>query len=169
MQIIKTDLGPRRIYVEKPKEGTLGKAYFSLGSNLWKQLTGGSGGKTWSFEGTKDWPWKEHAKMILAEWEPKAWYSAQMRLEMALGYGLYRQTIQVGKGSGLCTTFYLCERDTTHVHEIDFEFSGHCYPPTREKPYCGTATVWTNVFPPDHGETTKLWSYTWSRLATASS
>src|SRR5262249_27546523 len=86
------------------------------------------------------------------------YYSAKMRLNIALGFGRYEQSIKVGKGSGICTTFYLSQHDVDKVQEIAFEMSGLCQP--EQKP-CGTQSVLTCVwYPPQTQITipdTKLW------------
>ena len=66
-----------------------------------------------------------------------------MRLSIALGYGQYEQSIKVGKGAGVCTTFYLSQYDEDKLQEIDFEMSGNCNP--GQTP-CGTQTVLTCVW-----------------------
>ncbi len=59
---------------------------------------------------------------------------------MALGRGTYEQSIKVGAGKGLITTFYLSEVKNRNfkerldkLQEIDFEASGYCAHP--ETPY----------------------------------
>jgi hypothetical protein len=94
-------------------------AYFSLGSPLWIQLTGGPFAKyTYSYAPRgQGWNDGEMATMNMARWgnNPKdEWYSASMRLDMALGFGAYEQSIKVGVGSGVTTTFYLSQKDADH-------------------------------------------------------
>jgi hypothetical protein len=152
-----------------------GSAYFSLGSPLWIQRTEGPFAKyTYSYAPPgHGWDDGEMATMNMARWgnNPKdEWYSASMRLNMALGFGAYEQSLKVGKGSGVTTTFYLCEENAVQLQEIDFEFSGHCYKPGEhcdkpveqcDKPgeHCGTASAWTNVWwkEKQHEEATLLW------------
>jgi hypothetical protein len=101
------------------------------------------------------------ATMNMADWGRKGeWYSAKMRLEKALGFGAYEQSIKVGKGSGVITTFYLSEKDKDTLQEIDFEFVGHRYLPVKPGQPCGTESVWTNVWlnGQQFGETTPLWA-----------
>lgn len=123
-----------------------GSSYFSLGSPLWTQLTGGSYAQyTYSYSPPgQGWDGGEMATMNMANWgQQGSWYSAKMRLEMALGFGAYEQSIKVGVGSGVTTTFYLSEYDQDQLQEIDLEFSGHCYTPGQ---LCGTSSVSTNVW-----------------------
>ena len=120
--------------------------YFSLGSPLWKNLTG----SIWA-PATYDysppgggWADGEMATMNMAAWSGKGeWYSARMRLDVALGFGKYEQSVKVGVGAGVTTTFYLSEPEVDRQQEIDFEFSGHCSPGANP---CGTQFVWTNVW-----------------------
>ena len=133
--------------------------YFSLGSKLWTNLTGGGyASATYSY--TPPGSDVEFATMNMANWgQQGAWYSAKMRLAKRLGFGKYEQSIKVGKGSGITTTFYLSEWDKDKEQEIDFEFSGHCDP--AQDP-CGTQFVWTNIWGPNqgdqHGVPENLWS-----------
>lgn len=139
-----------------------GSAYFSLGSNLWTQTTQGQFAKyTYSYAPpSPSWDNLEMATMSMARWggnpEDK-WYSACMRLEMALGFGAYEQSLKVGAGSGVTTTFYLSEQKVDKLQEIDFEFSGHCNQPGQ---LCGTSSVWTNVWwqGQQYGQATPLWT-----------
>jgi hypothetical protein len=137
-----------------------GRAYFSLGSSLWSQLTGGHGKETYTYSPPgQPWPSGEMGTMTLKKWDDD-WYSAKLRLERALGFGTYEQSITVGKGAGMTTTFYLCEHDRDGgkgAQEIDFEFSGNCNP--QQNP-CGTQFVHTNVWR-NSGQSyqhNKLWS-----------
>jgi beta-glucanase (GH16 family) len=130
-------------------------AYYSLGSNLWRQLTVGWFAKeTWHYSPPGPPPaWKdgEFATMNMRDWDKNHnWSSAKMRLEKALGFGTYEQSLRVGKGTGLVTTFYLSEYDRDQHQEIDFEFSGNCNPPSDpdHDKFCGTAMVQTNVWDP---------------------
>jgi len=96
----------------------------------------------------------------MAKWgQQPAWFSAKMRLAKRLGFGKYEQSIKVGKGSGVTTTFYLSEWDKDGEQEIDFEFSGHC---DQSHQPCGTKWVWTNIWGPkkgtQHGVRSNLWS-----------
>jgi len=141
MQIINTD--PALGVTAKD-----GSVYYSLGSNLWTQLTSGPHAKdTYSYspQGGPGWKDGEFATMNMAKWDTN-WYSAKMRLEKALGFGTYEQSIKVGKGSGVITAFYLSEHDVDQIQEIDFEFSGHCNPLSSPDYTCGTAFVQTNVW-----------------------
>ena len=146
-----------------------GSAYFSLGSPLWIQRTGGSFAKyTYSYAPPgHGWDDGEMATMNMARWgnNPKdEWYSASMRLGMALGFGAYEQSLKVGKGSGVTTTFYLSEENADHLQEIDFEFSGHCVKPDehslKHDEHCSTSWVWTNVWwqEKQYGNRTPLWA-----------
>ena len=105
--------------------------------------------------------------MNMARWgnnKEEKWHSASMRLDMALGFGAYEQSLKVGAGSGLTTTFYLSQENADKLQEIDFEFSGHCYKPgdVGYKPdeICSRSCVWTNVWwkTNQYGEATKLWT-----------
>ncbi|MEP6538954.1 MAG: family 16 glycosylhydrolase [Bryobacteraceae bacterium] len=118
--------------------------YFSLGSPHWINVSGGPFAPyTYHYskpgEGWKD---GEMATLNMANWGGGGkWYSAEMRLDVALGFGSYEQSIKVGSGSGVTTAFYLSEYDARkseprdQVQEIDLEFSGH-----------GTQNVQTNVW-----------------------
>jgi Glycosyl hydrolases family 16 len=135
--------------------------YYSLGSTHWQNLTGTYAAATYSYSapGPKSgWPDGEMATMNMANWGGEGkWYSAEMRLNVALGFGQYEQSIKVGAGSGLTTTFYLCEKDKDQNQEIDFEFSGHCN--NNQTPPCGTQGVWTNWWwkGNQHPNMTPLW------------
>ena len=150
-----------------------GSAYFSLGGALWRQCTEGPYAKaTYSYappgHGSDN---VEMATMNMARWDNKEekWYSASMRLDVALGFGAYEQSLKVGVGSGVTTTFYLSEEKADRLQEIDFEFSGHCNNPGQyDKPgkcnepgkVCGTSSVWTNVWWEGNqfGQTMPLWN-----------
>jgi len=123
-----------------------GSVFFSLGSTHWQNLTGGSyAAATFDYSppGGKAWADGEMATMNMANWGGEGkWYSAKRRLNLALGYGTYEQSLKVGVGSGVTTTFYLSEAERDRFQEIDFEFSGHC---GDQKP-CGTQFAWTNVW-----------------------
>src|SRR5712671_4068856 len=87
-----------------------GSAYFSLGSTLWHQFTDGWFAKETYKYSPPGGGWKdgEMATMNMANWNKDGkWSSAKMRLDRALGFGAYEQSIKVGKGSGVVTTFYL--------------------------------------------------------------
>jgi hypothetical protein len=141
-----------------------GSAYFSLGSPLWRQRTEGEFAKyTYSYAPRgHGWDDGEMATMNMARWgnnKEEKWYSASMRLEMALGFGAYEQSLKVGVGSGVTTTFYLSEENADKLQEIDFEFSGHCDKPGE---LCGTSSAWTNVWwqgnQYNDGKPTPLWT-----------
>jgi hypothetical protein len=140
-----------------------GSAYYSLGSSLWTQLTGGPHAKdTYSYSppGSPGWKDGEFATMNMAKWDTN-WYSAKMRLEKALGFGTYEQSIKVGQGSGVITAFYLSQHDIDQIQEIDFEFSGNCTGDNTPENPCGTACVQTNVWnnkKQDPQYPTKLWA-----------
>ena len=145
-----------------------GSAYFSLGSPLWRQCTEGPHAKdTYSYapgHGSDD---VEMATMNMARWgnnPEEKWYSASMRLDMALGFGAYEQSLKVGVGSGVTTTFYLSEEKADRLQEIDFEFSGYCVKPgehgANHGAGCSTSWVWTNVWWKEnqYGNRTPLWT-----------
>ncbi len=117
-----------------------GSISFSLASTHWKNA---APDYTYS---TGKWERGEFSTMNMAKWAGQnEWYSAQLRLDVALGFGQYEQSIKVGVGSGITTAFYLCEYDEAQKQtkpqsqEVDFEFSGHT-----------TDKVQTNVWRPDH-------------------
>ena len=107
--------------------------YYSLGSPHWKNMTRGPFAPyTYHYskpgEGWKD---GEMATMNMANWGGAGkWYSALMRLDVALGFGQYEQSVKVGVGKGVTTTFYLSEynqaddKPKDKNQEIDFEFAG---------------------------------------------
>jgi Glycosyl hydrolases family 16 len=137
-----------------------GSVYYSLGSPDWQNLTGGPSAQyTYTyFPPGHGWDDGEYASMCMADWGNEgAWFSAKMRLNVALGFGAYEQSVLVGVGSGVTTTFYLCEKDTDGNQEIDMEFSGHCYPGNTP---CGTSSVWTNFWwnKQQSGQATPLWT-----------
>ena len=110
-----------------------GSVYYSLGSPHWKNLTRGAHAPATYHYSKPGEGWKdgEFATMNMANWGREgAWYSALMRLDVALGFGRYEQSVKIGKGSGLITTFYLSQYDEAkgdrldQLQEIDFEFGG---------------------------------------------
>lgn len=121
--------------------------YYSLGSPDWTNLTGGPyASSTYSYSPPPagGGPNIELGTMNMANWGGEgSWYSAKMRLGVALGFGQYELSIKVGAGSGVTTTFYLSEFNQDQQQEIDFEFSGHC---TAGSTPCGTQSVSTNVW-----------------------
>jgi hypothetical protein len=120
--------------------------YYSLGSPAWTNLTEGPYAPfTYGYSPPGGgWAGGEMATMNMANWGGAgAWYSAKMRLGVALGFGQYEQSVKVGSGSGVTTTFYLSEFKQDKFQEIDFEFSGHC---TAGASPCGTQSVQTNVW-----------------------
>jgi len=82
-----------------------GSVFFSLGSTHWQNLTGGSyAAATFDYSppGGKAWADGEMATMNMANWGGEGkWYSAKRRLNLALGYGTYEQSLKVGVGSGV--------------------------------------------------------------------
>ena len=106
--------------------------YYSLGSPHWKNMNQSPlAAYTYHYSKPGDgWKDGEMATMNLARWGGKDWSSAEMRLDVALGFGQYEQSIKVGTGGGICTAFYLSEYDQgSHKtkdrdQEIDFEFAG---------------------------------------------
>jgi Glycosyl hydrolases family 16 len=136
-----------------------GSVYYSLNSTHWQNLTGYNPQATYSYSPPRPENGNvEMATMNMAKFGTDGkFYSAKLRLGVALGFGRYEQSIKVGKGSGICTTYYLSQYDQDKIQEIDFEMSGHC--DQSQKP-CGTQSVltcvwWNNVqyTIPD----TKLW------------
>ncbi len=123
--------------------------YYSLGSPDWENLTGGPYAQdTYTYFAPDDpasrWPLGEYACMSMANWgNEDSWYSAQMRLNQALGFGTYEQSIKVGAGSGVTSTFYLNEFTGQQNQEIDFEFAGD------QSEGCDSSKCWTNVW--SHG------------------
>jgi hypothetical protein len=142
---------PRQLVRHDPAHGVVvsdaaTSVYYSLGSSLWTNLTGGPyAASTYSYSPPGGgWSGGEMATMNMANWGNQgAWYSAKMRLGQALGFGQYAQSLKVGAGSGVTTTFYLSEFDQDQQQEIDLEFAGHCY--ANASP-CGTQSVSTNVW-----------------------
>jgi hypothetical protein len=116
--------------------------YYSLGSPEWTNLNASPyKSATWNYTppGVGNFQNPEFATMNMANWgRLGAWHSATMRLNKALGFGRYEQSLKVAVGSGTITTFYLSEFKTDQQQEIDFEFSGN-HP-------SGTKSVWTNVW-----------------------
>lgn len=108
--------------------------YYSLGSPHWKNMNRSPlAPATYHYSKPgESWDGGEMATMNLADWANDGkWSSALMRLDVALGFGKYEQSIKVGAGSGITTTFYLSEYDPgqdkpkDQNQEIDFEFAGH--------------------------------------------
>ena len=131
-----------------------GYVEFDLKSPHWLMLTGGDGHYL-DFDG-------DRMTMNMAKWNGTDWWSAERVLHRALGFGKYELSFQVGKGSGLVTTFYLSElvpdtekdpskrnpsgfKPNPAIQEIDFEMSGHCNNP-KDAHHCRTTSAWTNVF-----------------------
>ncbi len=122
-----------------------GSVYYSLNSTHWQNLAGYNPKATYSYSPPRPENGNvEMATMNMAVFgTDKKFYSAKLRLGVALGFGRYEQSIKVGKGSGICTTFYLSQYDQDQIQEIDFEMSGHC-DQTQEP--CGTQSVLTCVW-----------------------
>src|SRR4029453_9008559 len=139
-------------------DGAGGSVYFSLGSTHWQNLVGYKPEATYSYSpATKDNV--EMATMNMAKFGTDGkFYSAKLRLGVALGFGRYEQSIKVGKGSGICTAFYLSEWDKDKLQEIDFEMSGYC---DQKREPCGTQSVLTCVWNGNGKQNyisfTKLW------------
>jgi hypothetical protein len=119
--------------------------FYSLNSTHWQNLTQHNASATYSY--TPPIPANgnvEMATMNMAKFgTDNKFYSAKLRLGVALGFGQYEQSIKVGKGSGICTAFYLSQYDKDQIQEIDFEMAGHCDP--NQKP-CGTQSALTCVW-----------------------
>jgi hypothetical protein len=123
-----------------------GSVYFSLGSTHWQNLVGWNPKATYNYSPPS--PNNDNLEMAtlnMAKFGTDGkFYSARLRLDVALGFGRYEQSIKVGKGQGICTAFYLSQKEKDQNQEIDFEFAGHCNKDA--KPPCGTQGVWTNVW-----------------------
>jgi Glycosyl hydrolases family 16 len=128
-----------------------GSVEFALNDNLWIELTGGPyAGAVSNFCPASQCK-QDLLTMNMANWgNQDAWYSSSRALKKALGFGTYEQSIKVGAGKGLITTFYLSElgdngKPVDQMQEIDFELSGYCNDPGNAHK-CGTASAWTNVW-----------------------
>lgn len=138
-----------------------GAVEFALNSPLWKTITGGP--PHWDFcqAGMSECPNADRLRMNMAQWDPKkreVWYSAQLVLYKALGFGTYELSIEVAQGKGVATTFYLSEveidpkepsglKPKDHNQEIDFELGTDCgEPPIHHPDKCSAAKAWTNIW-----------------------